>query len=97
MSYFPDAGYKRAEGLLIRSNAGALKPNHASVADHECMIGRRSLLSRISDGISERVREANRRDLEQLLGLLTREEQATEVTRYYLTFVDCPLACSSAC
>jgi hypothetical protein len=27
-------------------------------------------------------------------GLLTRRKQATEVSRYYLTFVDCPLACS---
>ena len=25
---------------------------------------------------------------------LTRKEQATKVSRYYLTFVDCPLACS---
>jgi hypothetical protein len=27
-------------------------------------------------------------------GLLTSKEQATEVSRYYLTFVDCPLAFS---
>jgi hypothetical protein len=44
-----------------------LKPNHAAVANHECMIGSSSLLSRISDGIWERVREANCGDLEQLL------------------------------
>jgi hypothetical protein len=67
MTYLSGARYKRAEGLLIRSNAGALKPNHVAVANHECIIGGSSLLSRISDGISARVREANRGDLEQLL------------------------------
>ena len=65
MPYFAGVGYKRREGLLIQSNASALKPNHTAVATRECMIGGSALMSRISDGISERSRETNRGDLEQ--------------------------------